>query len=217
LHYVCQFNPPYKVVKQLYKANPKGAFDLDCKGRYPLHIACKHGCDPKVINFLIEKNPVAVKTQDIKNRTPLLLAIKSYVQRAHVGRTSAHYNLSQVARDLIEADEESCLVEDRNGFTALEYAINEELSIELVRFIQYKFEDIRKEIQSRQDSLKNTDQRNGMIRFDFEEWCQKQNYVLPFKQSIPHLSGKNDADKFTNGKDALLFELKAASHKARAA
>lgn len=137
LHYACQFRPPVNVVKLLYKSYPKAVFEKDCKDRYVVHVACKHGCDPDVIEFLIGKNPEAVTTKDVKDRTPFLLAFKSYVCRSNNRIGDANKDLLRVAKALFKADPTASIDEDYEGVSALEYAIDGELSMENVRYVQF--------------------------------------------------------------------------------
>jgi len=172
LHFACQFRPPYNIFKLLLKANPKSVTDLDCKGRYPLHIACKHGCSPDIIRKLVSKNIFAAKKPDLKNRTPLILAMKSYVRRSGLDWEQANRNIFEIATVLHELDPISLLIKDIKGFTALNYARNQELSIIIVEYIQEKYDHAKVMMQYNQDYVMCQLKVNNMNHSKFVEFCK---------------------------------------------
>lgn len=179
LHFACQFRPPPQVIKILYEANPKAVFEVDCKGRHPLHIACKHGCNPDVVKFLLEKNLSAAKKLDTKDRTPFLLACKSYVSRTNYRWRIGNACLTEVLQMLSEVDTISFLNEDYKGSTALEYAINQELPIEVVEYLQVKMScQVKKEMQK--------NQKDRILECDLNEFSQIKDYILPRSQNIQY-------------------------------
>ena len=177
LQYACENNPPVGIVKLLIKSNSKAAFDIDCKGRQALHIACKHGCEPDVIKELLRVNPDAAKRPDNKGRSPFLLACKSYVKKSW-RRTSwktANKNLKDVLIALNKVDPRAHSLEDFNHINPLEYALNGELEMRVVRLIQSMAEDRQIKVEKMHKII----DKNESDPLNYELLCMKKNYVLP--------------------------------------
>ena len=178
LLFACKFNPPFDIVKFLVKLNPQATHEKDYKGRYALHIACKYGCDYKIIQFLLKSNPGAVKKIDIDCRSPYLLACRSYVKKSRW--SSATNDLLKILKDFDRLDASIHALEDKDGVTPLEYAVEEELSMKVITYIQQKIQDRRNEVQERNDILSKSERS----RLDIMELCMRKNYVLPKEYSL---------------------------------
>ena len=178
LLFACRFNPPFDIVDFLVKLNPQATFEKDAKGRYALHIACKYGCDYEVIELLLKSNPGAAKEIDINYQSPYLLACKSYVKNNKW--SSATKDLLKVLKEFDKIDTRMHALEDKNGVTPLEYAIEEELSMKVITYIQQIIEDRRNEAHKRNDVLSKSER----VRLDIKELCMKNNYVLPREYGV---------------------------------
>ena len=173
LHIACKFNPPLDIVKSLIKSNPLAPHEMDCKERYPLHIACEYGCEFEVIQLLTTSNPNAVKKIDIDCRSPYLLACRSYVKNSKW--SSATKDLLKVLKKLDEIDTVMYALEDIDDMTPLEYAVEAELSMRVITYIQQITEDRSNKVKRRNEILSN----NEITRLGIEEFCKQKNYFPP--------------------------------------
>lgn len=139
LHFACRFHPPVDVVASMASHFPGAVRNTDRMGRCPLHIAAKWGAFPEVIKFLIEEYPDAAGFQDAMGKTPLHLACESYASkyssRKNGGRPLKDA-MVEVVRRLCRAAPDSVNLEDMDDMTALEYAIDADVDLKVVRSIQ---------------------------------------------------------------------------------
>ena len=178
LHIACKFNPPIDIVKYLIKSTPLAPHEMDCKGRYPLHIACEYGCEFEIVQLLTTSNPDAAKKIDINCRSPYLLACKSYVKNSKW--SSATKDLLKVLKKLDEIDTKMHALEDIDDMTPLEYAVEAELSMRIVTYIQQITEDRRNKVKQSNEILSNSER----ARLGIEEICKQKNYVLPKEYNV---------------------------------
>ena len=155
LHHACMFRPPLYIIKRLFQVSPNAAFEKDDKDRFALHIACEHGCCPKVINYLLQKNPDAAKKPDEKYQTPVHLACKSYVTKCDKDWNTANMNLVKVVEELINVAPLSASREDSQGKTVLEYAIESNLSLFVIRFLERRYKCNKKMLLHESVDLEN--------------------------------------------------------------
>ena len=151
LIFACKFNPPFDTVEFLVKLNPQTVYEKDSKGRYALHTACIYGCDYEIIQFLLKSNPDALREIDIDCRSPYLLACRSYVKNSKW--SSASKDLLKVLKLFDKSNTIIHALEDKHGVTPLEYAIREELSMNVISYIQQIIGYRRNEVQRNNDIL----------------------------------------------------------------
>lgn len=132
--YACQLNPPVDVIKALIDADASAVYQSNCSGALPLHIACKKAASPEVIKILTHANGEALMTKDNKGRLPIHVAIES----SCVGKNKkrAARNLHDVVRILIKPCPETILEEDINDMCVIEHAINANVEISIVKYLQ---------------------------------------------------------------------------------
>jgi ankyrin repeat protein len=113
----------------------------DHLGRLPLHYACQHCASPHIVSFLLHTDPSLACQQDITGKTPLHLACQYYV-RSYCPYLQLKSSLSAddaamaVIHEICESIPSAVNVEDVEGRTALEYAIEAGLPFNLVRKLQ---------------------------------------------------------------------------------
>jgi len=139
LHFACRFHPPLDVIVSIAEVFPGAVLHCDKAGRYPLHIAAKWGASPLVLRFLVEEEPSVCAIQDETGRTPLHHICRSYGRnysvRKNDGRTLKEA-LLEVVRGLCKASPATVNLEDEEDMTALEYAIESDLDMKVVRTMQ---------------------------------------------------------------------------------
>jgi len=149
LHLACNFSPPLYVARNLFELDTFNASRIDSKRRYPLHLALEHESAVEVIKFLIESNKVAVEAQDVNGKTSLHMVVEQCAERRE--RSKCDYlgditsfvdtvDMLELISLLCDAVPSSPFIEDNNGMTALEYAIDVEADYELVKALQVEMQ-----------------------------------------------------------------------------
>lgn len=140
LSYTCRFHPPIDIIRAITKLLPRDIVrQIDPMGRTCLHTAAKWGASPRVIRFLAEAYPASVSMPDTSGKTALHLACESYASkyssRKADGKPVKEATL-EVVRYLCKLSPKTVNLEDKEEFTALEYAIENDLDIKVVRSLQ---------------------------------------------------------------------------------
>lgn len=140
LAYASRFHPPTDVIRCIADLLPPDvAARPDPIGRSPLHTAAKWGAPPRVIRYLAEMDPAAAATQDVHGKTPLHYAAEFYGSNYAPRRSDDKPRkeaVLEVIRYLCKLSPTTVNVEDNNECTALEYAIENDLNIKVVRSLQ---------------------------------------------------------------------------------
>lgn len=139
LHFACRFHPPLDVIVSLAGIFPGAVLHCDKAGRYPLHIAAKWGASPLVLRFLVEEEPSVCALQDETGKTPLHHICRSYGRNYSVRKNEGRplkEALVEVVRGLCKASPGTVNLEDEEDMTALEYAIDNDLDLKVVRTMQ---------------------------------------------------------------------------------
>ena len=184
LRHACKFRPPLSIVEYLHKAYPNAVFECDGELNYPLHIACAYGCDPEVIEYLVKQNRNAAVKLNFKDRNPYLLACKCYLKKRSDNCKAANMELFEIMQTLYSAAPASPMQRDCNGKSPLEYIIETEADVLLLKFTQWINVRYHKETQR---SCRTIMQNNKHL--NFEELSSKKNYVLP--QNMPAISASS--------------------------
>ena len=137
LHVACKHQPPIQVVKKMVNVSPDLASLINFDGHSPLHVAAQNGASPEVICFLCLSYPDTSEFQDIKGRTPLHLACESYMN--HYMQTpsrTAQEALLLTVKVLVRTSPTTVNLEDVDGMSAVEYLLDAEIDLKVVRVIQ---------------------------------------------------------------------------------
>ena len=155
LQYACNYHPPQSAIKWIYNADPKAIRRRDCKGSFTLHIACAQGCSPSVIKYLLEKYPQAAEKTDKKDRTPFLLACKSYIRKSMNTSLIANNELLEVLHMLSVAAPMSFIREDCYRKAPLDYALEANVDMSVIQYVQIISSSLRQEMQNQKKTLDN--------------------------------------------------------------
>ena len=134
LHYILFFNPPLSVIRDITETFPEVACEMDLMLRYPLHTALQYGASVDIIIYLIKMNKKAVNTQDIDGKTALHHLFTHYKKRCKIQRESSYFQ--ETIRALCNQNRDLILKEDSNNMNVIEYAIEEEVDVRTMKFIQ---------------------------------------------------------------------------------
>ena len=139
LHYACRFYPPFDIVKLIHMANAEYITQVDSAGRTVLHTAIRYGCDPRTVRYICAKYPSAAGAIDLANQTPFHYLCRYYAE-AHdpiKSRGDKIGCMREITRVLFaHSPKQTVNVEDEDGCTALERAIETDAPYKLVKFLQ---------------------------------------------------------------------------------
>jgi len=144
LHIACRFKVPLTIAKLICKKYPRAASSKTKPQRYyPLHLAVTFGAHPEVIAHIAEQYPKAAGCVDCTGKTPLHLLCQNYpnyYSHIDLNKGEAQLPLDEamllVVRLLTRAFPKLVNVDDEDDVTALEYAIDNDCHITVVRSIQ---------------------------------------------------------------------------------
>ena len=166
LAYAARFHPPMDVIRCIADLLPPDvAARPDPMNRSPLHTAAKWGAPPRVIRYLAEMDPSAANMQDVHGKTPLHYAAEFYGSNYAPLRSDDKPHkeaVLEVIRYLCKLSPTTVNIEDNNECTALEYAIQNDSDIKVVRSLQKACErDWKKRrsaggIKQKHDDVKQT-------------------------------------------------------------
>lgn len=135
LHQCCRFQAPLCVVCAIYRLNPQAVDRPDHNGRFPIHQACYFGAKIEVIEFLIKvSSELTVTAQDKAGKTPLHLTCEHY--QCKCGPQWEDSQCVGVVKMLCEKAPDIINIEDDEGRTAIEMAIEFALPFKVVRTLQ---------------------------------------------------------------------------------
>jgi ankyrin repeat protein len=135
LHLALHEQPPLTFVAKLIEHCPERISESNVLGMTPLHIAAGSGANPNVLECLVTAFPAAVGIKDHKSRTPLHLICMN-TQDCDTGNSygdKVKGPFLPAIRILLNVKEPIINVEDVYGKSALEYAIDSDASVHVVK------------------------------------------------------------------------------------
>jgi ankyrin repeat protein len=140
LHVICRKNPPLSIIELILQIYPTTVSKLNRNQQYPLHVAAQCGASPEIIKCLSESFPDAVDHADEEGKTPLHLTCESYAStyRAAKSPDGALVSMQDAMIKTVDLLNKPSVVnlEDEEGMTALEYAIDTNADLRIVKNIQ---------------------------------------------------------------------------------
>jgi len=139
LHYACRFYAPFDVVRLIHMANPEYITQVDSAGRTVLHTAIRYGGNPRTIRYICAKYPSAAGALDLSHQTPLHYLCRYYndFHDSFKSRGDKTECMREIVRALFaNSPKQTVNIEDEDGCTALELAIECEAPHKLVKFLQ---------------------------------------------------------------------------------
>lgn len=152
VHFACRFNPPRTIIRHLNLLYPEGLNHADALGRLPLHYAAKWRASYRLIEYLIKKDQSAASVRDVSGKVPLHLMCESYNASSSadtVEDLSPQEHIVECIKVLTSVAPETVNIEDNDGITVLEYAIESEVPYEAIRVLQKASESDWKDRQRR--------------------------------------------------------------------
>lgn len=137
LHAICRCHPPRELMQDIIAILPDTTTAKNQSNQYALHIAAENGASPHIIRYLCNLQPIASGSRDNSGRTPLHLVCKNYAIKykpyKDISMTDA---MLQSVRTIIDLSPETVNIDDQDGMTALEYAIEANADIRTIQSIQ---------------------------------------------------------------------------------
>ena len=139
LHHVCQYKPPHFLVNYLVAKSPNSCLQIDCKGRLPLHVAIMNRASNRVIMILLSENKAAASKSTKEGKYPLHLLFESCSEdtsscKENVTCTKqCMKDLDLSFRYICKVAPETVVIEDEEGINPIEYAIENEVDISMIR------------------------------------------------------------------------------------
>jgi hypothetical protein len=163
LHTVCRFQPPASVVNAIIRVCALCLEEIDKNGYTALHTAAEWGASPQVIQVLIKHYSKAASMKEYRGKTPLhLYCEKGHLNRLQDGVLNGAYgdytdedSPCEVVISIMDAALLNIADEDKDGFSALEYAIVSGADFRLVRTLQKYCANVSKHL-SREPWAKDT-------------------------------------------------------------
>ena len=137
LHACARYSPPIHIVAKMIEFYPDLTRARDCLGRTPLHIAAANGASPSLVELLVSSNPSACDIQDEDGRTPLHFASDSSCELFDTDTNESRGLPSHgVIRALLSNSLQVVTLEDKDGISALEYAVISNAPVNVVELLQ---------------------------------------------------------------------------------
>lgn len=159
IHFAARFQAPLRILSLIAKLYPASLASSDVTGRYPIHVAAKWGATPDVIAYLIKKNPAVAGAPDSTGRTPMHYVGKWYLRHFDNVMYSRDDSMLQVVRLLKSAAPKSVNLEDNEGMNAIEYALQSDANLKVVKTMQRACRDDWRDRSKSVNSI--TDDRHG--------------------------------------------------------
>ncbi|KAL7539745.1 hypothetical protein ACHAWF_006495 [Thalassiosira exigua] len=160
VHFAVRFQAPLRVVSQLSRMYPQSLSSTDVTGRYPIHVAAKWSSTPDVIAYLIKTNPAAVGIPDSTGKTPMHYVGEWYLKHFNNAMYSRDDSMLQVVRLLKNAAPQSVNLEDKEGTNAIEYALESDADIKVIKAMQRACRDDWRE-RSKSNNMMDDDDDIG--------------------------------------------------------
>jgi len=139
VHFAVRFQAPLRTVSLLSKLYPSPIKSQDASGRYPIHVACKWSATPDVINYLIRLNSSACGVQDKFGKTPMHYVAEFYITNYQILLERLYpmdESMMEVVKLLKSAAPTSVNLEDNEGCNAIEYALENDVHIKVIKAMQ---------------------------------------------------------------------------------
>lgn len=139
LHLALKMQPPLSIIESLVDIFPEAINEIDCMKRLPLHIACLHGTKAQVIKYLVSINPNATEIKDISGKTPLHLLFDDYKKKIYCIQTDSsrtNRTMTEIVTCLCNSGPRSTISEDENDMSPIEFAIEQEADLKVIRLLQ---------------------------------------------------------------------------------
>ena len=213
IHFAVRFQSPLRTVLLLSRHFPSSLEQSDATGRYPIHVAAKWGAMPDVIEFLIRTNPAAAGVQDDLGKTPMHYVAEYYTRnynRRIASVCPVNESMLLVVKLLKNAAPKSVNLEDHDGVNAIEYALESDADIKVVKTMQRACRDDWREMKLQGQGKKHEELVRDVERIAME-----------LQKNVQSRRNLADNDEMKSSEDVRIHfhrsTVKATTHAARTA
>lgn len=136
VHFAARFQAPLRIVSLLSRIYPQSLSSADITGRYPIHVAAKWAATPDVVAYLIKTNPSVAGVPDSIGKTPMTYVGEFYLPHFTSRLYGRDDSQLQVVRLLKTAAPNSVNLEDDDGKNAIEYALESNAHLKVIKTMQ---------------------------------------------------------------------------------
>uniref|UniRef100_A0A7S4K188 Uncharacterized protein n=1 Tax=Odontella aurita TaxID=265563 RepID=A0A7S4K188_9STRA len=142
LHCLCRYQPPVDIVEAAIELFPELVTASDKSSRVPLHLAVFFDAPLDVVRALLKSDKGCAAAQDINGKTPLMLVCEEIARPS----LTTFYDFKDISKIALLADfihalaifcPDAVALEDNEGRTALECALDGEAPKETIRCLQH--------------------------------------------------------------------------------
>jgi hypothetical protein len=157
IHFAARLQAPLRIISLLSRMYPQSLASSDIFGRYPIHVACKWASTPDIIAYLIKTNPSVVGVPDAIGKVPMHYVGEFYLQHFNHTLYNRDDSMLQVVRLLKTASPQSVNLEDNEGMNAIEYALESNVNLKVIKTMQRACRDDWIERSKRNNSIDGDD------------------------------------------------------------
>lgn len=137
LQFALRYKAPLRIIKLFAVRYPQCLTRPDSTGKYACHVAAKYSAAPNVMEYLVHENKFAAGVQDPQGKTPIHYVGEFYaVNSESIPMAHVYENMLQVVRILRDVAPQSFNLEDNDGCNAIEYAIENDVHLKVIKTMQ---------------------------------------------------------------------------------
>mmetsp|Transcript_34359 Transcript_34359/g.61678 ORF Transcript_34359/g.61678 Transcript_34359/m.61678 type:complete len:273 (+) Transcript_34359:152-970(+) len=158
LQFALRYRAPLHIVKLLALRYPRCLTRPDSTRKFSCHVAAKYGATPNVMDYLVCDNKYAAGVQDPLGKAPIHYVGEFYsCNDKSVAAITVNENMLQVVRILREAAPQSFNLEDNDGCNAIEYAIENNADIKVIKTMQRAARDDWRKLEASRHGKRHAD------------------------------------------------------------
>lgn len=165
LQFALRYRAPLHIVKLLALRYPRCLTRPDSTGKFSCHVAAKYGATPNVMDYLVCENKYAAGVQDPLGKAPIHYVGEFYLcNNESASAMTVNENMLQVVRILREAAPQSFNLEDDYGCNAIEYAIENDVDIKVIKMMQRTARDDWRKLKASGHGKRHADSAKDIER-----------------------------------------------------
>jgi hypothetical protein len=158
VHFALRYRAPLNIIKLLAKRYPLCITRPDATGKFACHVAAKYGAEPMVMEYLVRNNKHAAGVQDPLGKAPIHYVGEFYASNYGDSKGSGVLEkMFQVVCLLKDVAPQSFNLEDNEGMNAIEYAIENDTDIKIIKTMQRTARDDWRTLKANGQGKKHED------------------------------------------------------------
>jgi len=134
----CRYRPPLGFMNSLLELYPLAAFEVDYKGRTPLHLLCQYGASPNVVKAIFRNNPQALLQKDAMGMLPIHKVCSFYYKNTSksFSEITTQERMINVIKMLLSHNPKTIQEKDDNEKCPIEHALESGVNIHVIKTLQ---------------------------------------------------------------------------------